>query len=134
MSWYVERLIIESDNIKSSLELESDLFLDLITLESRINFLCNVGFISALEMSVLEYMMLGYTISTASKELRLSRRTTSMIFKNVCTRIAFHLGDHFTDDGYLDYMKDKYALTYEDISKAKRYMLGRYRHNFTRSN
>ena len=133
MSWYVERLLIESDSIKNSQELDSDLFLDLLTLESKINSLYNAGFISVLEMSVLGYMMMGYSVSAASKKLRLARSTTSLIFKNICTRIAFHLGEQFTDDGYLDDLAEKYGLTQKEVFKAEKFMSGRYRHTFTRS-
>ena len=132
-SWYLERLIIESDHIKNTEELDSDLFLDLIAVESKINYLYSNDYISDLEMEVLNRIMRGYSISATSKYLKLSRSTTSMIFTNICTRVAFYLGEHFTNDGYLDYMQEKYNLSYDEVQKAKNYMNGKYRHSFSRS-
>lgn len=133
MSWYIERLVIESDHIKNTEELDSDLFLDLLTLESKINYLYKNNYVSELEMDVLSHMIKGYSISATAKDLKLSRSTTSMIFTNICTRIAFYLGEHFTNDGYLDYMQEKYNLSYDKIIKAKKFMEGKYRHSFSRS-
>lgn len=137
MSWIVERLIIDSDKIRRSVEnseMDSDLFLDLLALETKINFLLEKNYISDSEKAVLLSIMSGHTISTTARKLHLSRSTVSLIFSNVCKRIAFYMGDYFTDDGYLDYMEQKYDLTKEQVEKAHNFIRGKYKHNYTRSN
>jgi len=128
MSWIVERLLIDKNNIRSYQALESDTFGKLIFLEKKIKELYDSGYLSDKEMEVIKLMSDGYSVTEIAQLLSKSRLTISNTFKNACNRISFHLGDIYTDHGFLNELQDNYNLTDIEIEKVKNRMNSKYRH------
>ena len=141
--WYVSKLLLESSKIRSSLlsendfstlddfsepdisidiNLDSDLYSDLLTVEMKINELFTRKLISELELNIIKTIMNGEKYYELESKFNISRVTISKIFNEVCERVAFALGEHFTDDGYLNYLKNKYHLTEEELVIAELYI------------
>lgn len=101
---------------------ESDMYNDLITVETKLKELIDNGRISKDEIKILNYILSGRTISQIERDEKATRPTILKKFYGVCSRVAFHLGGIFTDDGYLNMIIDKYNLNDKQIEKAKNYM------------
>lgn len=152
MSWYVRRLLLDRDVIRKSIRtnygtpedgsydistddldwidnvayqvfnLDSDAYNDLLMVEGKLRDLAISGLLSKDEVMVLNYILSGKNIAHIERVEGYSRPTISKRFYDVCSRVAFHLGGIFTDDGYLNYMADKYKLNTEQVSKLKNIM------------
>jgi len=150
MGWYVEKLLLERDKIKANIfestdipvydeeefegisirdNLESDLHLDLIEVERKIKELLDKKLLTDYEIMIINAVITGISYSSLAKELDISRVTIAKEFRGVCDKIAYYLGDHFTDEGYQEYMRDKYNLTEEDMMTVSLYMNGEFRKN-----
>jgi hypothetical protein len=124
-AWYVGRLLLDSISIRSkiteggisstNLELDDDLYSDLLSVEMMINKLYKSKQLTEREINIINGLRMGISFRNLEKELKLSRHRIYIIFREVCTKIAFYLGEHFTDDGYVEYMTFKYCLDDEDI-------------------
>lgn len=149
MSWIVERLLIDRNLIRSGVSgnsyldgtsvqhsdniqlLESDTFNRLIFLEKKINELYEDKYITDNEMAIIRHISEGYSITEISQLTNKSRITISNIFRNACNRISFHLGGSYTDQGFLDDLKENYRLSDVEIAKVNNRINSRYRHILT---
>lgn len=139
--WYVKKLILDRDNIRSNVyskldeispdyysgitiesTLDDDTYLDLLDVESRINELIKKGLLDKKEISVLKSIFDGKSYSDISREQNSARSTVTSIFNRTCTKISFYLGGHFTNDGFIEYLAEKYKLTDIEIEKLRRYI------------
>ena len=148
MSWYVESLLRNSESIKSgvvgslvydgdgdygeSIDLDSDTYNDLLIVEDTVKKLTYSGYLNSTEISIIKLVYNSKSLLQISMELKLSRITVSKIFSKLCDKLAFFLGREFTDEGYLDYMREKYHLTSNEIIKAKNFMASNKRHMIRR--
>lgn len=138
MSWYVESLLLNKEIIRVNQTkknrdfTESSEFLDLLTVENTLKEFKEHDLLSSLEIKVLD-AILEYGIANAKYKLQLDRETISKIFKRVCNRIAFKLGDYFTDEGYLAYLATKYNLSDRKIKRIYSYMTSKFRHKLARN-
>lgn len=145
MSWYIEYLILNRDNIRSllkseecyasnafdlipeaqvSFNLDDDVYSDLLTIESEVKRLINLGVICGLELDILNLILDGRSYVSIEKELGMHRSTISNIFKRLCDKVSLSLGDYFTDEGFIESMIIKYDLNDEDELKLKKLLLG----------
>lgn len=131
MSWYVEVLLLNKDLIRAKQDITSDEYADLLLVESTIaNFVSN-NLLSDLELKVLDYVS-NATPTIDIPKTKLDRDTVSKIYKRVCNRISYKLGDYFTDDGYLNYLAKKYKLSEQDIKRVKSFMESKFRYRLAR--
>lgn len=135
-SWYVERLLLDRHDIRGRLfensegrnafvdnsyvstlrdGLSNDTYLDLLEVETKIKEMVDKGLFGNYEFKVLDLILEGHSISDIESLTSLSRRLISTTYKRLCGKIAFHLGDHFTNEGYTSYMIEKYDLNNEQI-------------------
>jgi len=145
-AWYVESLIKNQESIWQNmykeansgnepgyeLDLYDEDYNNLILVQKQIKRMLESGLLSEKEVLVLESTLEGKTAADIEKEFGLSRLTISKIFSDICDRIALILGREFTNDGYLDYMANKYNLTPEQVEKAREYMSSNKRHAIMR--
>ena len=132
MSWYVENLfrnstsiregIMESSNAISILNTESDLYMDLLSVESTFKKLCDQNLVKFFDKRIVEFLSSGLSIEEVAEKVGVARTTIVKKFSTVCSRIAFVLGDNFSDLGYINYMKEKYKLTDEEVDRALEFM------------
>lgn len=141
--WYVRELLLTRDLIRSSVidsfnsgELDEDFgdfsvyvpsfddstYDDLLTVEIAFKSLSDRGLFTDKERVVTLLIMEGYSISSIAKKLKIHRDTVNPIFKHSCRKIAFYLGDYFTNEGFLTYMSNKYNLTAVQKDKIEKIM------------
>lgn len=122
-SWYIKNRIIkeESRYIKDSsiADLSQDDFEDLFGFrknedDSYDDLLSVESVFSKLKLTkrqkeILYLLSLNNDISIMAKTLRLSRPTIKTRIKELTDRVALILGDRFTNEGYAQYIADKYG-------------------------
>jgi len=139
VGWYVEQLLLDRDVIREAIKetndvnclemvddyiaynVDSDTYCDLLSVEMELSRLIKKGLISGLDLQVLNSVLAGTPFSVIGAELNLGSKRLSVngIFKKICSRIAFVLGEHFTNDGYINYLQNKYDLNQDNIDKIK---------------
>jgi len=134
MSWYINHLLKNGVEIKTKSDIESDEYNDLIVVERKIKDLHNANIISDQELLLIDYVSDGKPMAHSKKGFGKNRMTIGKDFRNLCNKIGFYLGSYFTDDGYVEYMKEKYELTDEDVKKMINYMTSRYKNKLLRKN
>jgi hypothetical protein len=113
-------IIAESDEASYIPDFEDDDDFDnLLTIEAKLKELLENKQLSSKEAIIINNLLNNKSFTQTGRELKMSRMTISKIFSNVCNRVAFLLGREFTNEGYLDYMREKYCLTDQQISKAR---------------
>jgi hypothetical protein len=144
--WYVERLLLERQNIRdrlSSVEdthgydepsclvmnLDDDTYLDLLTVEAQLEKMIKENLVQDEELFIAQLVLSNKSYSQIEREHGISRITLAKVFKALCSRIAYYLGDHFTDEGFITYMQEKYDLMEEQVGLLIAYMDGNNRHN-----
>lgn len=150
-SWYVERLLLDRELIRARMFstekdpmsrenyldsfanlLEDDTYLDLLSVEDKIQELIKNDLLSSQEIKILDLVLEGYTISDILQLDLLNRKTVHRVFKSLCGKIAFYLGGHFTDEGYINYMVNKYKSYFideEHVQMLVEYLNKDYRHS-----
>jgi hypothetical protein len=131
MSWIVQILLRNSVELKSNQSLDSDDYTNLLIIEKKIYEMYQDKLLSDSDIELIENISDGKpfrNLGNSSKSaLSLAKR-----FYSLCDRIAYALGGEFTDDGYLEYMKNKYKLNEEQLEKLRKYMKGIYKYKIMR--
>lgn len=125
--WYIEYLLKNREEIRLSNDLDSDLFNDLLIVEREIKRFLNSGLISDKELEILEVILNSRSLLSAQDKAKYRRATMSKIFKGTCQKLSLSLGGIFTDEGYIQYMIDKYNLKDEEIKKLSAFIQSKYR-------
>ena len=137
--WYVEQLLLDREIIREAIKetndmncleivddyvsynTNSDTYCDLLSVEMELSRLIKKGLISGLDLRVLILILGGISFTEIGKRLNLGNKRLSAggIFKKICSKVAFVLGEHFTNDGYIDYLQNKYNFNKGDLNKIK---------------
>jgi len=128
--WYVNFLLRNRDSIRSSIisesndllmfNLEDDLYNDLLSVETSLSSLIKDNRFSKKELSIIDlYIIKTYRVTEVIKELKISRASLDILLDSVCTKIAFSLGGHFTNHGFLEFLKENYDFTEKQINRAR---------------
>ncbi len=128
MSWICQYLLRNKEIITSEPDIDSDQYNDLLVIEKKIEELHEEGFLSDLDLYIIDLVSDGRPIKDLEKSLDRSRITISKTFIQICNRIAYFLGGYFTDEGFLENMKQNYRLSDEDIEKLNSYINGKFKH------
>lgn len=131
MSWIIQYLLRNKESIKSaklSEDIGVDSYDDLLVVESKIKELYEEGFLSDLDIYIIDLIADGRPIRELESPLGKNRLTISKTFVQICKRISYFLGGYFTDDGFLSNMKEQYKLSDIDIDKLKLFMAGKFKH------
>ena len=125
LSFLVNKII--DLNINNDFEFVSsfgdDLHSDLLDVERTYNELYLKKIITKDEIMSLNSILSGNYL----KENRGTRQTTIKNFSSLCSKIAYKLGSYFTNDGYIEYLRNKYNLTLNQVNKIYQYIGSKYR-------
>jgi hypothetical protein len=102
----------------TKINLENDEFTFLRQVEEKIKELHGTEQISDLELEILRMLSAGNSYKEVSEELQISRTSVRKNFDSSCNKIAFSLGGVFTNEGYKEYIAEKYSLTNEQAEKT----------------
>lgn len=131
MAWFIERLLTHSEQIH--LEGFNSAMLEyLLTLESKLTELEKRERLSAEELELIEDLKQNKTITQMSKEKGLSRVTTSTKIDSLTEKLSMHLGGIYTDEGYLQYMKNTYDLYDGQVEALRKKIISRYKRFYLR--
>jgi hypothetical protein len=148
-SWYISRLIKDSTAIRTGnnsdwgfmldcLDLgedgafrlhendgdlfDSDDYNNLLILEKKINSLYSQGKLSLFELETIKEMSQNKSKYQLTKSLGKDYKTIMSIFDHLTEMLGFCLGGIFTNEGYLDYMVNKYKLSPEKSRMVESFM------------
>lgn len=137
MSWIVNSIIRNIVRVKSSVDSTSDVnndeYNDVILVEGAIKNLKTLEMLSEDDIALIEFIKNGGQFSNEDNEIVGKREALSRKFNILCNRISFYMGGYFTDDGYIEYMRNKYNWTDEQTTIAKLYIKGQYRNKIIRN-
>jgi hypothetical protein len=128
----VETLILERHKIRAYPDFESDSYNNLLIIENKIKELAKNGTIEPFELAILDYVSTNKSYDELEELLGISRQVISKYFSNICNKISFNLGGIFTDAGYLEYMKENYRLSEEEIEIIQKHIDSPYKHTIRR--
>jgi len=130
MSWYVRHLLEQSEKIRSTvvqesgdifdLQTDTDEYADLLSIEMAISTLYESKILSEKEVLILNFIEAGASVDDIVLKMPLSKMTIYNLVKSAGNKIAFYLGDHFTDYGFLDNLSTKFSQ--DDMEKIRKYM------------
>jgi hypothetical protein len=123
MSWIIQYLLNNQDTIKATGDLESDQFNDLLIVEKAIDKLYEQKLLTVEDMAILDLLQ----TKIGGEETTPERHTLAKRFTQICERVAYFLGGYFTDEGYLDYMRETFNLRDVDIELLRTYIKSRYK-------
>jgi hypothetical protein len=133
MAWIVQSLLRNKETIRCRQNIESDEFNDLMVIESKIKELHAVGFLSDIDICIIDLVADGRSLSDLEGNIGKNRVTISRTFIQICDRISYFLGGYFTDDGFLEEMKQNYKLSDEEVDKLRVHIGSRFKHKLMRS-
>ena len=133
MSWIVQVLLHNRIAIETTPNIESDEYNNLLIVETKIKVLHEEGFLSDLDMLIIDLVADGSPLKSLEYSIGRNRATISKTFIQICNRIAYFLGGYFTDDGFLDNLKNDNRLSDSDIDKARDYINGKFKHKLMRN-
>jgi hypothetical protein len=132
MSWIVQRLLMETPQIKGVHDFDSEDYNNLLIIEKKITDMVKNDLLSTHEESILSLIREGYLFSDIESMTGIGRETVSRIYKNICERIAFSLGGEFTDDGFIREVSKKHHLSQEERDRLARFMDSNLKHKILR--
>ena len=132
MSWIVQSLLRNKDEIKTKADIDSDDYNNILLIEKAITDLVKIGAINEREERLLSLISDGSSYEELEEEYHLNRKAISTHFITLCDRLALYMGDEFTDEGYLEYMVDKYNLDQTQRETLQNFMKGKFKHKTIR--
>lgn len=114
--WYVEYLLLNKLEIEASEDLESDALNDLLLVEKVMSSLPEK------ERKVCEAVSNTATFRKAGKSLGMVHASVIRSFVKTCNKIGNSLGGIFTDEGYLEYLKEKYNFSEEKMKQIEEFI------------
>lgn len=130
MSWIIQSLLNNKNTIHEANDLDSDQYNDLLLVEKAIKDLTEKGLLVEEDLDVIAEMT-GDTPGFDSKP-KSQKETMYKKFFSVCDRIAYFMGDYFTDEGYIEYMQKKYRLDEEQTNTMRNYIKSKFKHKIIR--
>jgi len=115
------------------LDIESDEYADLLVVEKKISDLHTEGFLSDMDIYIIDLVSDGRPIRELEKAIDKSRITISRVFIQICERVAYFLGGYFTDEGFIENMSLNYRLSASDIDSLRLYINGKFKHKLMRN-
>jgi hypothetical protein len=135
MSWYVKNLLFNFTEIQSPTVVfdldyfENEVFYykvfdelaysDLSDVVNCIEDLFSNGRMDELELSIIRFIVNGYSYKEISRFCGVSVNTVKKRFSVVCNRIAFTLGGKFTNEGLFTYIKNKHEINRDQETKLR---------------
>jgi hypothetical protein len=121
----VEGVHESSDGLHFSpftIDFNNNEYTNLLLVEKKIKELIDNKQLSDKEIIIINGIMSSESLSSLQKKTGITRMTISKIFTKICERLAYLLGDDFTDEGFLNDLKESHHLTEEELERAHKYM------------
>ena len=132
MSWIIQTILKNREEIREKQDIDSDEFNDLLVIEGKVDELYKEGFLSDIDMYIIDGISDGSNVSELTDSLGKSRIVIGKAFVQICDRIGYFIGGYFTDEGFLEHMKEDYRLSEDNLDKLRIYMGSRFKHKLMR--
>jgi biotin operon repressor len=123
MSWLVKNLILNSSDIRSVGDLDSDDYMSLLILEKKIKTLKEKGILSEDDVKLLVLISNYKSYTQVAEEIGITRQIVSSRFERISQKLAYYLGNYYTDLGYATYISSKYNLPIDKVNKLMKFIL-----------
>lgn len=125
MGWYLQYILLHSDEIRDKGDVDSDEFNDLLTVEKAILAFVKNKSITGREYMILNMMRLYHSLNYVSGITGINRYILSKTYQSILCRLSMSLGGIFTDEGYLHYLQNKYntSIQLEDLRQYAKTIL-----------
>lgn len=110
MSQIVQEYVKSLHLILDSGDIESDQFNNALSVKMTIERLYENNQISLFDAQVLNGVASGFSFSEIALMLVADRKRVSNSFKQTCNKIAYTLGDEFTDTGFMYRVAARHAV------------------------
>lgn len=110
MSKIVEEYVKTLYYILDAGDIESDQFNNALSIQQTIKALFERGNVSEFDVRVLNGIATGFNFSEIATLLMADRKRVSDSFRKTCGKIAFVLGDEFTNAGFMYRHAARYAI------------------------
>jgi len=110
MSKIVEEYIRSLYLILDDGDIESDQFNNALNIQMTINKLLERGNLRDFDIKVINGIASGFNFSEIATLLMADRKRISDSFRKTCRKIAFVLGDEFTNTGFIYRIASRYAI------------------------
>lgn len=110
MSKIVEEYVKTLYYILDAGDIESDQFNNALSIQQTIKALFERGNVSEFDVRVLNGIATGFNFSEIATLLIADRKRVSDSFRKTCGKIAFVLGDEFTNTGFMYRYAARYAV------------------------
>lgn len=126
MSWIIQSLLNRKNYIHEVSDSEDDDYNDLLLIEKAIETLKEKEELSLEDTNIIGEMT-GDIVGLVYKEMGQKKQVYKK-YTEICKKIGEYMGGYFTDDGYLDYMKDKYKLSDTQMETLRNYISSVFKH------
>lgn len=109
-----------------------DPYNDLLIIEKRIKEMFLLNILSEQEMKIIDAVATNKSFSDLEEVVKLDRHNIAKAFDEITDKVAFYMGDYFTDEGYIDYITKKYNLSKDQIKLLENYISGKYKYKTIR--
>ena len=115
---YTEDDGIFNDNVYFVvIDFENNEYNFLLQIDMKIKEMCESNQLTIKELEILRTLSDGNSYKEAGEKINIGRNSVRKIFNSTCNKIAFALGGVFTNEGYVEYMKDRHNLSDIEVSK-----------------
>jgi len=105
-----------------NISFDSSAYDDLMTVLEKIKYLHDRGVISDRQLQILNLVSENISYQDIAVILGMARRLVSKSFKETCEVVAYYLGEYFTDEGFVEYIVNKYSLNENQIEQVQKYI------------
>ena len=110
MSLIVEEYIKSLYSILDKGDIESDQFNNALSIKNTVAMLRERGNVSDFDLRVLHGIASGFNFSEIAILFGADRKRVSKSFRSSCRKLAFILGDEFTDTGFMYGIAARHAI------------------------
>ena len=130
MSWIIQSLLNSKNFIYEVRDIESDDYNDLLLIEKTIKDLREIGTLSQDDLDLIAEM--SGDVSGFENKPKHEKEVAFKKYTTLCNKVAERMGDYFTDEGYVIYMKEKHGLNEEQVEVIKNFISSKYKHKIPR--
>lgn len=121
MSKIVEQYVRDLYSILDAGDIESEQFNNALNIQQTVETLYGRGNIAEFDVRVLNGIATGFNFSEIATLLIADRKRVSDSFRKTCGKVAFVLGDGFTNTGFVYRHAIRYAVGEQKEKKLKEF-------------
>lgn len=99
---------------------EDDVYNDLLILEKKIKEMKDARLLESKDIKILLGISKGFSFDDVGQKVGMDRKSIRLRFRRICDTVAFYIGGIYTDDGFVEYAREKYNLKQEQVEKLSK--------------